>query len=102
MPKRKSYTVKEKLEAVTRVKQRDETEAYVSRDNGIPELTLRSWIMDEQKMCDFVNTVDSSDGRKRNKAMTASDPELGKLFTVDLSEIQAETPVSGPVRSVEA
>jgi len=60
--KRKSYTVKEKLEVATRVKQCSETQANVSRDNVIPELTLQSWISDEQIKPDFVNTVDSSDG----------------------------------------
>jgi len=48
----------------------------MSGDNDIPESTFCGLIWDEQKMCDFVNTVDSSDGMKRKKARTASDPEL--------------------------
>ncbi len=103
MPKRKSYTVTEKLEAVTRVKQRGETQAKVSRENGVPESTLRGWIRDEKKMRDFVDTVDSSDGMKRKKARTANDPELDKaVYSWFVKERQAGTPISGPVMSVQA
>jgi transposase-like protein len=85
MPKRKSYTVTEKLEAVTRVKQHSETQAKVSRENGVPESTLRGWIRDEKKMRDFVDTVDSSDGMKR-KLEQLMTQNLTKLCTAGLSK----------------
>lgn len=40
MPKRKSYSVREKLVVVARV-QNGESQAKVSRDNGVPESTKR-------------------------------------------------------------
>jgi len=89
MPKRKSYSVREKLVVVTRVQ------------NG--ESTIRGWLKDEQKLRDFVDTVDSTDGMKRKKARTANDPELDKaVFTWFVKERQAGTPSSGPVLSVQA
>ena len=64
MPKRKSYSVREKLVVVARV-QNGESQANVSRDNGVPQSNIRSWLKDEQKLRDFVATGDSTDGMKR-------------------------------------
>jgi len=49
--KRKSYSVKDKLEAVERVK-RGESQAKVSRDVSISESTLRGWLKNEAKLID--------------------------------------------------
>ena len=35
---------------------------HVSRDNGVPQSTIHGWLKDEQKLHDFVDTVDSTDG----------------------------------------
>ena len=61
MPKWKSYSVREKLVVVARV-QNGESQANVSHDNGVPQSTIRGWLKDEQKLHDFVDTVDSTDG----------------------------------------
>jgi hypothetical protein len=102
MPKRKSYSVREKLDVIARVKQ-GESQAKVSRDNGVPESTIRGWIKDEPKLRDFVDVVDSTDGMKRKKARTANDPDLDKaVFTWFVKERSAVTPISGHVLSVQA
>ena len=60
MPKRKSYSVREKLVVVARV-QNGESQANVSSNNGVPQSNIHVWLKDEQKLCDFVDTVDSTD-----------------------------------------
>ena len=42
MPKRKSYSVEEKLVVVARV-QNGESQANVSRNNSVPQSTIRGW-----------------------------------------------------------
>jgi len=108
MPKRKSYTVQEKLESITRVTQHGETQANVSRDNGISESTLCGLIRDEHKMLDFVNIGDSNDGTKRKKARTAGDTDLNRaVYSWFVKEKQAGTAISdqfkiiGEVRSAD-
>ena len=91
------------MDVITRVKGGGFSQASVSRDKGIPESTIRGWIKDEQKLRDFVDTVDSSDGMQRKKARTANDPELDKaVFSWFVKERQAGTPISGPVLSMQA
>ena len=75
--------------------------ANVSHDNGVPQSTIPGWLKEEQKLCYFVDTVDSTDGMKRKNARTANDPELDKVvFTWFVK--QAGTPINGPVLSVQA
>ena len=52
----------------------------VQNDNGVPQSTIHDWIKDEQKLRDFVDTIDYTDGMKRKRARTASDPELDKAY----------------------
>ena len=102
MPKRKAYSVEQKLEAIARVR-KGESQAVVSRDNGVPESTLRGWLKDEEKLKDFVHTLDESDGMKRKKAKTAKDPELDKaMFNWFVQERNAGTPLCGPVVVAQA
>ena len=51
MPKRKksSYTVEEKLKAISRIRN-GERQCVVFRELGIPESTLRGWIKDEANL----------------------------------------------------
>ena len=70
MPKRKLYTVEQKLEAVWRVR-RGESQAKVSRDNGVPESTLRGWLKDEEKLREFSTSLDGSERLKRKRVITA-------------------------------
>ena len=62
---------------VTRA-QNGESQANVSHNNAVAQSTIRGWLKDEQKQCNFVDTVDSSEGMKRKKARTANSPELDK------------------------
>ena len=78
MPKRKLYTVEQKLEAVARVR-RGESQAKISRVNGVPESTLRGWLKDEEKLREFSISLDGSEGLKRTG-----------------------TPISGPILSAQA
>ena len=101
MPKRKLYTVEQKLEAVARVR-RGESQAKVSRDNGVPESTLRGWLKDEEKLREFSTSLDGSEGLKRKRVKTAKDPELDKaVFTWFVQETQTGTPISGPILSAQ-
>ena len=100
--KRKSYTVQDKLEAITRVKQCCETQASVSRNNNIPESILHGWIRDEHKMCDFSDIVNSNDGTKRKKARTAGDRDLDRtVYSWFVKVRQVGTPISGPLMAVQ-
>jgi len=47
--KKSSYTVEDKLKAVSRVRN-GERQCVVYRELGIPESTLRGWIRDEDKL----------------------------------------------------
>ena len=99
---RKLYTVEQKLEAVARVR-RGESQAKVSRDNGVPESTLRGWLKDEDKLREFSTSLDGSEGLKRKRVKTAKDPELDKaVFTWFVQERQTGTPISGPILSAQA
>ena len=84
MPKHKCYSVRDELAVVTNVKG-GVSQASVSRDNGIPESTIRGWIKDEQKLRDFVDSVDSSDGMQRKKNQNCQRPRTtwqGCVFMV--------------------
>ena len=64
MPKRKKFTIAEKLECIDRVRD-GESQAKVSRDVDVPESTLRGWLSSEDKLRKFVNTIDSEEGLSR-------------------------------------
>ncbi|KAI0229034.1 hypothetical protein LSAT2_020535 [Lamellibrachia satsuma] len=49
MPKRKAYTVREKLDLVIRIR-KGESQCKVSREMRVPESTLRGWLKDEVKL----------------------------------------------------
>ena len=69
---------------------RGESQANVSRDNGVPGSTIRGWLRKEWKLRDFVDTVNSTDRMKGKKARTAKDPQHDKaVFTRFAKETQA-------------
>ncbi|XP_069687968.1 tigger transposable element derived 5-like [Periplaneta americana] len=76
MSKRKSYSVKEKLAVIARIKN-GESKSSIKKQCGIPEGTLRGWLDDEAKLLSFVNRVEDEVGlcRKRTR--------LGKHTTLD-------------------
>ncbi len=102
MPKRKAYAVRDKLAAITQVKQ-GQSQARVSREYGVPESTLRGWLKDESKLRDFVHTVDESDGMDRKRARTAENPTLDSaMYTWFVQEQRSGVPLSGPVVKAQA
>lgn len=100
--KRKAYTVGEKLKIIDRVKS-GETKANLSRVYGVPEGTIRGWMKEEDKLRNFVNTVESEIGlqRKKNKLGQNSDLDecLYRWFLIKRSE---GVPLSGPVIRAQA
>uniref|UniRef100_A0A0L8FT06 HTH psq-type domain-containing protein n=1 Tax=Octopus bimaculoides TaxID=37653 RepID=A0A0L8FT06_OCTBM len=72
MPKRKSYSVMEKLDLVDSIRN-DGFKVKLSRETGIPESTLHGWVKDEANLTNYVNTVVDSEGLARKKARTATD-----------------------------
>ena len=47
----------------------------ICKETGIPESTLRGWKKEEEKLRQFVSTVEEL-GLKRKRARLAQDPEL--------------------------
>ncbi len=102
MPKRKAYSVKEKLEVVAKIRN-GQTQAQVSRETGIAEGTIRGWLKDETKLRDFVHEVDESEGLQRKRARTAKDAPLDKaMFTWFVQEQNAGVPLGGPILRAQA
>ena len=55
MPKRKAYTVREKLELITRIRN-GESQAKVARETSIADSTLRGWLKCErEKLEDYLD-----------------------------------------------
>ena len=100
--KRKAYSVTEKLDAVSRVKN-GESQAKVSRDLGMSDSTLRGWIKEELKLREYVHNLDESCGLSRKRARTAKDVDLDTvLYTWFVQQQQGGVPLSGPIVSAQA
>ena len=56
----KAYTVRNKLELVTRM-WNGEAQCKISREMGITESTLQGWLKDEVKLREFVHTLQDDD-----------------------------------------
>ena len=67
MPKWILYSITDKLAVIASIKW-SESLAQVFQDNGVPESTIHGWLKDEEKLHDFVDTVDFCDEMKRKKA----------------------------------
>ena len=80
-----------------------ESQANLSRDNGVPESTIHGWLRDEEKSCDFEDVVDSTVWMERKTARNAKDPQLDKVvITWCVKERQTGTPNSSPVLRIQA
>jgi transposase-like protein len=81
MGKRKhtSYTVEQKLNAIQRIRN-GMTKAALARELDVPESTLRGWVRDEEKLKNFIDTVDTDNGLARKRARTAQNTELDKCL----------------------
>ena len=70
-PKHRPYSVTDRSAAIASVK-RGESQTNMSRDDTMPEITIRGWYRDEEKL------HDSIDRTKSKKARTVPDPQHGK------------------------
>ena len=75
MPKRKCYSIEEKLHIIKRIRN-GETQATISKDTGIAGSTLRGWLKDEENIKSFIVTVNSNEGMKRKRVKLGRDQEL--------------------------
>ena len=96
MRKRKLYSVTEKLVAIVSVK-RCESRDNVSRDNGVPESTIRRWLRDDEKLRDSVDygRLNWSDENKNKRQNCAKDPQLEKVvfawFAKEITSLDSST-----------
>ena len=101
-PKRKAYSVEEKLAVVDRVKN-GESQAKVCRELNLAGGTLRGWLKDEGKLREFVHSVDETGGLARKRARKAKDDDLDKsLYTWFVQQQQSGVPLSGPIVAAQA
>ncbi|KII61190.1 Tigger transposable element derived 5 [Thelohanellus kitauei] len=97
MLKRKSYSVKDKLEINDRIKN-GESKAKISRETCIAESTLRGWMKQEEILRGCVGSVVEGEALKKMKVRPAKDDELNNaVFTWIVQEQRAGTSLSGPI-----
>ncbi|KAM8966353.1 tigger transposable element-derived protein 5 [Pelodytes ibericus] len=99
---RKAYSIKDKLEAIERVKN-GERQASVSRDFGVPGGTLRGWLKDEQKLRWFLDQLGGEVGTQRKKMRLANEEEIDRaVYTWFITLRQQGIPLSGPIIQSQA
>ncbi|XP_073536165.1 tigger transposable element-derived protein 5 [Phyllobates terribilis] len=99
---RKAYSIKDKLEAIERVKN-GERQASVSRDFGVPGGTLRGWLKDEQKLRWFLDQLGGDVGTQRKKMRLANEEEIDRaVYSWFLTLRQQGIPLSGPIIQAQA
>ncbi|KAM4687299.1 tigger transposable element-derived protein 5 [Discoglossus pictus] len=99
---RKAYSIKDKLEAIERVKN-GERQANVSRDFGVPGGTLRGWLKDEQKLRWFLDQLGGDVGTHRKKMRLANEEEIDRaVYTWFITLRQQGIPLSGPIIQAQA
>ena len=102
MPKRKAYTVREKLELITRIRN-GESQAKVARETSIADSTLRGWLKCEGALRQYADGLQDEDGLKRKKQRTAKDPVLDTaMVNWFAQERQTGLPISGPIVKAQA
>ncbi|KAJ1194709.1 hypothetical protein NDU88_003995 [Pleurodeles waltl] len=99
---RKAYSIKDKLQAIERVKN-GERQASVSRDFGVPGGTLRGWLKDEQKLRWFLDQLGGDVGTHRKKMRLANEEEIDRaVYTWFVALRQQGIPLSGPIIQAQA
>ncbi|XP_075067691.1 tigger transposable element-derived protein 5 [Mixophyes fleayi] len=99
---RKAYSIKDKLEAIERVKN-GERQASVSRDFGVPGGTLRGWLKDEQKLRWFLDQLGGDVGTQRKKMRLANEEEIDRaVYSWFITLRQQGIPLSGPLIQAQA
>ncbi|XP_033011837.1 tigger transposable element-derived protein 5 [Lacerta agilis] len=99
---RRAYSIKDKLQAIERVK-RGERQASVCRDFGVPGGTLRGWLKDESKLRWFLDQLGGEVGTHRKKMRLANEEEIDRaVYTWFLALRQHGVPLSGPAIQAQA
>ncbi|XP_077022713.1 tigger transposable element-derived protein 5 [Tamandua tetradactyla] len=99
---RKAYSIKDKLQAIERVKG-GERQASVCRDFGVPGGTLRGWLKDEPKLRWFLDQLGGEVGTQRKKMRLANEEEIDRaVYTWFLALRQHGVPLSGPLIQAQA
>lgn len=99
---RKAYSIKDKLQAIERVKG-GERQASVCRDFGVPGGTLRGWLKDEPKLRWFLDQLGGEVGTQRKKMRLANEEEIDRaVYSWFLTLRQHGVPLSGPVIQAQA
>ncbi|XP_074059073.1 tigger transposable element-derived protein 5 [Macrotis lagotis] len=99
---RKAYSIKDKLQAIERVKG-GERQASVCRDFGVPGGTLRGWLKDEPKLRWFLDQLGGEVGTQRKKMRLANEEEIDRaVYTWFLTLRQHGIPLSGPLIQAQA
>ncbi|XP_004697672.1 tigger transposable element-derived protein 5 [Echinops telfairi] len=99
---RKAYSIKDKLQAIERVKG-GERQANVCRDFGVPGGTLRGWLKDEPKLRWFLEQLGGEVGTQRKKMRLANEEEIDRaVYAWFLALRQHGVPLSGPLIQAQA
>ncbi|XP_051697735.2 tigger transposable element-derived protein 5 [Oryctolagus cuniculus] len=99
---RKAYSIKDKLQAIERVKG-GERQASVCRDFGVPGGTLRGWLKDEPKLRWFLQQLGGEVGRQRKKMRLANEEEIDRAVYAWFLALRGRgVPLSGPAIQAQA
>ncbi|CAK6439004.1 unnamed protein product [Pipistrellus nathusii] len=99
---RKAYSIKDKLQAIERVKG-GERQASVCRDFGVPGGTLRGWLKDEPKLRWFLEQLGGEAGTQRKKMRLANEEEIDRaVYAWFLALRRHGVPLSGPLIQAQA
>ncbi|XP_061303571.1 tigger transposable element-derived protein 5 [Pezoporus flaviventris] len=102
MSLRRAYSIKDKLQAIERVK-KGERQASVCRAFGVPGGTLRGWLKDEAKLRWFLEQLGGDVGTQRKKMRLANEEEIDRaVYAWFLALRQHGVPLSGPLIQAQA
>lgn len=102
MSLRRAYSIKDKLQAIERVK-KGERQASVCRAFGVPGGTLRGWLKDEAKLRWFLEQLGGEVGTQRKKMRLANEEEIDRaVYAWFLALRQHGVPLSGPLIQAQA
>ncbi|OPJ86839.1 tigger transposable element-derived protein 5 isoform A [Patagioenas fasciata monilis] len=102
MALRRAYSIKDKLQAIERVK-KGERQASVCRAFGVPGGTLRGWLKDEAKLRWFLEQLGGEVGTQRKKMRLANEEEIDRaVYDWFLALRQHGVPLSGPLIQAQA
>ncbi|XP_050190361.1 tigger transposable element-derived protein 5 [Myiozetetes cayanensis] len=102
MSLRRAYSIKDKLQAIERVK-KGERQASVCRAFGVPGGTLRGWLKDEAKLRWFLEQLGGEVGTQRKKMRLANEEEIDRaVYAWFVALRQHGIPLSGPLIQAQA